>query len=165
MAETKYIYNPQTQLWYPLIATGTGDDMTLGIDSNGGVLTPPAYVATTGEPLITTDIYLWSNGLTALDIDEGKWRWFALQASNLVENYCSYSWRVAGVGIEPELAKVVANLTRDLIANSTSKPASNLQSESISNYSYSVRSDTDPNDLFAPYKWLLNSFNQTPVCL
>ena len=42
-------------MWYPIVAVGTGADMTAGVDT-AGLTTPPAYVPVAGDPLIDSDV-------------------------------------------------------------------------------------------------------------
>ena len=161
MGNPTYVFNPSDGLYHPVIVTGSGDDMSLAVSQDGGVLTPPAYIAVEGESLITLETYLIANKLTALTgMTQEEWGFFAVGISDLVELYCSYSWRTLAVAVPVGLQKVVARMIKTDIEQAT-KQALNFKSESITNYSYTLQDGANSNDVLSNFK---NSLAPFRVC-
>ena len=157
-----YIYHPTTGLWYPIIAQTVEGEITSGIDQSGGVLTPPAYVADVGDPLINTDYYLCFTQSVTLPVSELVWNVFACTVSDLVESYCKKSWRVLVEEVPLPVQMVTAFTTRDLIVNKAGNTGL-YKSYSGGDYSWTLQDGITPGDILAPYKSLLNPYRELSI--
>lgn len=149
MARNVYLYNPTTQLWYPLIAVGAEGDVAPAMDDSGGVLTPPAYVPTTEEPLVALEDYETITGTTVTNT--AQWTWLALAVSQWIEHSCHYSWRTEAIAVPIGLQVICAKAIRaytSYVSTATGK----LQSESFTSYSYSLAAGQDLTSALAPIK-------------
>lgn len=151
-----YVFNADTQLWYPLLATGSGDTLTLAVGQDG-VASPPDYLPSATEPLCSVETYMVVHGLEVLDMSLERWTFLALTVSEAVESWCSTSFRVAVTDplllesdpdFETEtvtppstgLQVVVARMIKDYEQGLAQKQG--LKSETLRNYSYVIDGDS-----------------------
>jgi len=162
MANLTHIFNPQTQLWYPVTVTILDGVATTQVDDEGGTLAPPAYVPDTGTPLISTDHYLCFTGLTALPVGVATWTAFASTVSDDVEDYCHRSWRIREEQVPLKVMMATALATRDLLSNKNGTTGM-YKSYSGGDYSWTLQDGIEPGDFLAPYKSLLQASRELTV--
>jgi len=160
MAESTYIFRPETGLWYPIQIVEVEGELTTQIDETGGILTPPPYFATPGTPLISIDHFLCFAGLSVLPTNEVTWTAYATAVSDAVENYCHKSWRYAPTTDVPlQIMMATALASRDLLGNKGSSIGM-YKSYSGGDYSWTLQDGITPGDFLAPYKAMLNQYRE-----
>ena len=154
--QATYIQNVTDGLWYPWQCIGTGQDVTLAC-VGAGVPTPPPYIPTASEPLVSLAAYLVGTRQTALQgITQEEWAWFAVGISDLVEMYCNYSWRINAVAVPARLQQIVARMIKADIDQA--QKSERFKSENMTNYSYTMQDVINPNDIVSQYKNALAPF-------
>jgi len=154
-----YLYKPATGLWYPV---NLDNDGTLQIDMDGGTLTPPPYVASVGECLISTDIYLAYTQTTTLPCTEPMFNLFGVVVSDQIESYCRKSWRISAEAVPVSVQMVTAFVIRDLVVNKLTSTGL-YKSYSGGDYSWSLADGITAGDILAPYKSLLAPYRELSV--
>lgn len=136
MAQTPYVKDPITGKYHELTTVIIDGVATLYIN-DVGVTTPPPYIPTATEPLITQSDYKAIMGISTIS-DESKWTFAALAVSDMVERRCFYSWRNAEKVVPYGLQVIVARATANLMNVMIESHDASIQSESFSSYSYSL---------------------------
>jgi len=162
MAQLTHIYNPETQLWYPVTVTIIDGEATTTVDENGGILTPPPYIADAGTPLISTDHFLCFTGLSSLPVGNATWTAFASTVSDAIENYCRKSWRVLGEEVPLQVMLACSLATRDLLGSKNGSTGM-YKSYSGGDYSWTLQDGIEPGNFLAPYKAMLNAYRELTV--
>ena len=162
MSQSNYIYNPETHLWHPIIAEGTGDDIHSSIDPAGGVINPPPYVASVGQPIITEDAYLCFTQSATLPVSSPVFALFGCVVSDQIESYCGKSWRILAEEIPVSVQMVAAFVIRDWVVNK-STGSSQFKSYSDGDYSWTMQDGIAAGDILAPYKPLLANSRELSI--
>ena len=167
-----YLQNKDDGLWYPVVLTGTGADMALAW-GDVGVATPPPYVPTEGEPLVSQAQYEAVTSLAVADV--AQWRWIALMVSDSVESYLCRSYRVAQVPpLTLECDTVVAAVTpvpmglvavvclciRDALKLAQGQTNAGMKSETLRGYSYTLADTVAATDTVSAYAQALRPWRR-----